>query len=291
MIKNILSQNSFWIVNKGIAREIGLEAALLLSDLVTKSEYFEANNLLEDGYFFNTSENIEQDTTLTYHKQKTALKLLEGLGLIEISLVGVPAKLHFKIFENKILNFLNTGIQKSSILYNKNKPIRTKNKNKTSESKNSVETFFDINEPEKEKKKIPAKKKKTDPLFQPFRQTFEEYYKRITKAEYYWQVKDSVATNRLIQKIRHAYATAKNPVENPTEEQMLNGFRHILEKAANDKWICGNFETSIIDSKFNNLKSLNNGTRTEKDRELFGGIIEGIIAEHKLSSSDFAGTI
>ena len=142
----------------------------------------------------------------------------------------------------------------------------------------------DLEEPikqKKEKEKVTAKKKKkTDPLFQPFRKLFEAEYTRLTGTEYYWSVKDSVAINRLIQKIRYAYKTAKEkPVENPTPEQMENGFAHILRRAAKDKWMSANFETTIIDSKFNNLKNIRNGTSVEKDRELFKGVIEGFITD------------
>jgi len=121
-MSNILSQNAFWIINKDIAREIGLDATLLLSDLITKEEYFNTPN----RWFFNTSQNIETDTTLSYHKQKIALKILIDREFIETRLIGVPAKLYFKTFENKISNFLNTSILKSRELFNKNK----ENKNK-----------------------------------------------------------------------------------------------------------------------------------------------------------------
>lgn len=112
MIGKILGNGAFWIVNKYIAKATSIEAALMLADLADKAEYF--NNRGEttaDGFFYNTADDIADNTGLTYHLQKKALKLLKDAGFIETKLKGVPAKLHFKIVENKILNFLNTGIK------------------------------------------------------------------------------------------------------------------------------------------------------------------------------------
>ncbi len=113
-MRNILSQNAFWIVNKEMAKKVGLDAALLLSDLVTKQEYF-----IEE-WFFNTADNIKEDTTLSYYQQKKEIKILVDKGFIETKLVGVPPRLNFKILENQILSFLNIDIRKTEDIYNKN---------------------------------------------------------------------------------------------------------------------------------------------------------------------------
>lgn len=133
MIGKILGHTAYWMVNKTIARVTSIEAALLLADLADKELYFNTREEVDnDGYFFNTADNIKRDTTLTYHSQKKALKLLMEVGFIETKLKGVPAKLHFKIVENKILKFLNTGIENTSKLELEN--FNT-NKNKTNNNK------------------------------------------------------------------------------------------------------------------------------------------------------------
>jgi hypothetical protein len=103
-IKQLFSQNAHWQLNKEFARKYGLETALLLSDLVDKWIYFDCQE-----YFFNTSDNIEQDTTLSYRKQKKALDILIKNNFIETKLQGVPATLHFKINEKEILNIFLKG--------------------------------------------------------------------------------------------------------------------------------------------------------------------------------------
>ena len=121
MLKNILSQNSYWVINKTMTKRIGLEITLLLSDLITKEEYFEKKNqLVEDEWFFNTSENIEEDTTLSYHKQRIHIKKLEELGFIETKRMGLPAKQYFKISKDIILLFLKQDLKEFKNLSLKN---------------------------------------------------------------------------------------------------------------------------------------------------------------------------
>jgi len=134
-MKNLLSSTAFVIVNKRLATRVGLKEAILLADLISKEQYFIDNGTMNNGWFFNTAKNIEKDTTLSRHKQSLAIKTLVKKGFIKTKLMGVPATLHFKIIENKILNFLNTSIKDIEIQgikklkTNNNKEIIINNKN------------------------------------------------------------------------------------------------------------------------------------------------------------------
>ena len=132
-MKHLLSSSAFLIVNKELARQVGLKGAVLLADLISKEEYFIANGMT-DGWFFNTAKNIEKDTCLTSHQQRKAIKKLKDLGILETKVVGIPAKQHFKIIENKLLSYFNTSCEESAELVvkktqtiNKNKEIRITN--------------------------------------------------------------------------------------------------------------------------------------------------------------------
>ena len=133
-MKHLLSSSAYLVVNKRLARQVGLKAVVLLADLISKENYFIQNGTIKEGWFFNTSKNIERDTTLTNYQQKKAIKKLEEIGFIETSLKGMPATLHFKILENKILTYLNTSFKETSkqdlkkLETNKNKEIRITNK-------------------------------------------------------------------------------------------------------------------------------------------------------------------
>ena len=133
-MKHLLSSSAYLVVNKRLARQVGLKAVVLLADLISKENYFIIKGTIKEGWFFNTSKNIELDTTLTNYQQKKAIKKLEKIGFIETSLKGMPATVHFKILENKIISYLNTSFKETSkqdlkkLETNKNKEIRITNK-------------------------------------------------------------------------------------------------------------------------------------------------------------------
>ena len=140
-MKSLLASSSFFIVNKNLLYLLGLDASIVLSDLVQKRAYFEQAHQEKGGFFYNTNESISCSTTLSYYQIKQALNILQEKGLVEVKLKGIPAKNHFKIFDNKILKHLNTCNEKIVIQdcenfnVNKNKEVRIKNNNKSSSRK------------------------------------------------------------------------------------------------------------------------------------------------------------
>ena len=134
-MKHLLSSSAFLIVNKKLAKQVGLKGAVLLADLISKEEYFIANGMT-DGWFFNTAKNIEDDTCLTSHQQRKAIKSLKELGIIETKVVGIPAKQHFKIIENKLLSYFNTSCEESAKLVVKKTQTINKNNNNNNNNNN-----------------------------------------------------------------------------------------------------------------------------------------------------------
>ena len=134
-MKHLLSSTAFLIVNKELAKQVGLKAAVLLADLISKEEYFISKGMT-DGWFFNTAKNIEDDTSLTSHQQRKAIKNLKDLGVIETKVVGIPAKQHFKIIENKLLSYFNTSFEESVKQVVKKTQTINKNNNKNNNNNN-----------------------------------------------------------------------------------------------------------------------------------------------------------
>tara|TARA_R100000900_G_scaffold22450_1_gene18106 strand:+ start:865 stop:1500 length:636 start_codon:yes stop_codon:yes gene_type:complete len=126
-MKHLLSSTAFLVLNKDLARQIGLKEAVLLADLISKEEYFIANGMT-DGWFFNTEANIERDTTLTAYQQRKVLKSLKKLGILETKRKGIPAKQYFKINEEQVVKFLNNKSATKPTTINKNKKITINNK-------------------------------------------------------------------------------------------------------------------------------------------------------------------
>jgi len=153
-MKHLLSSTAYLVVNKQLARQVGLKAVVLLADLISKENYFIENGTIKDGWFFNTSKNIERDTTLTNYQQKKAIKKLEKIGFIQTELKGMPATLHFKILENKISTYLKTSFKETSkqdlkkLKTNKNKEIIiTNNISYTKRLENFYEEVFSLDYP------------------------------------------------------------------------------------------------------------------------------------------------
>ena len=126
-MKHLLSSSAFIVLNKELARQVGLKEAILLADLISKEEYFIANGMT-DGWFFNTEANIEKDTTLTPYQQRKCLKTLKTNLVLETKRKGIPAKQYFKINEQQVIKLLNNLSATNLTSINKNKEIRIINK-------------------------------------------------------------------------------------------------------------------------------------------------------------------
>ena len=126
-MKHLLSSTVLLVLNKELARQVGLKEAVLLADLISKEEYFIANGMT-DGWFFNTEANIEKDTTLTAYQQRKCLKTLKKAELIEVKRKGIPAKQYFKINEQLVVKLLNNLSATNFTSINKNKVITIHNK-------------------------------------------------------------------------------------------------------------------------------------------------------------------
>ena len=66
--------------------------------LISEHNYYKSKGTLTDGkYFYSTVEHIQEETTLSKHEQLKCIQALIKLNIITVSLMGIPAKRHFKI--------------------------------------------------------------------------------------------------------------------------------------------------------------------------------------------------
>lgn len=106
-IISIISRKSYITVNKTLMKEYGLMEAVLLGELAGEYEYWAANGgLTDDGYFFSTIENVQEETTLTVKQQRKAIDSLKKRGVLDVRVKGQPSKRYFKINESAIYNLL-----------------------------------------------------------------------------------------------------------------------------------------------------------------------------------------
>ncbi len=197
-ILSILSNDNFITVNKTIAAEVGLEAAVILGELASEYVYWSRCNGLEDGYFYSTIENLEKKTFLSGHNQRIALSILQEKGWIEVSKKGLPAKRYIKIFDDKIMDFFND--KSSKILTTGDEKIEQQeieifNTNKNIEKKNIEKEYKDIYD-------VPQKKTRFVPP------TLEEVQ------EYCWERQNNVDPQKFIDHYSsNGWKVGRNPMK------------------------------------------------------------------------------
>jgi hypothetical protein len=274
IIKQIFGQNSHWQINKDFARKFGIETTLLLSDLIDKWVYFECPE-----WFYNTSENIETDTTLSRHQQDKAFKVLIENDFLQIDVRGLPAKKHFKVLENNILEFYKTNLlnvskpvcKKSANLIDKK--LQTFNKNKENKNKeNNIfgDTTDSSNDSvlwQEENNQIPPNPKPDLPPKTPNKERKTPNTVHHKCVDFYctefrpigwgkFTSKDGAKVKTLIEKITKTLIDYK--IE-PTDETILEKFKSLMLNLPD---FYKNQDLSTIDSKyhviFNELKSKGN---------------------------------
>jgi len=108
----LLRSDSSIIVNKALSHALGLKAAVLLGEIISRYFYFEERGkLTEDGLFFNTIGDLQAGTSLTRYEQTSAIKVLEKEGLIKTHKRGLPRKRYFEltITDKKISDLMAKG--------------------------------------------------------------------------------------------------------------------------------------------------------------------------------------
>ena len=110
----LISSSNFIVVNKSLAREIGLIESVVLGELASEYDHWKATGNLDDGYFYSTVDNLSDNTTLSKYQQRAALDNLKEKGIIEVTVKGLPAKRYIKINEEQVEKLLNNKLSKNS---------------------------------------------------------------------------------------------------------------------------------------------------------------------------------
>jgi len=96
IIYELLRSDGSITTNKNLIRAIGLQEAVLYSELLSRYFYFKDKGQLQaDGSFFNVSEDLQDGTGLSEKQQRSLIKKLKLLGLINVKVKGLPARRYF----------------------------------------------------------------------------------------------------------------------------------------------------------------------------------------------------
>ena len=102
----MVSANHFIKLNKTLLSVFGIEATLYLTTLISKEDYFSAKKQLNNGFFWNTQNDIESSCFLSPNEQSKALKILKAKNIIDVKKVGIPARNFFKINHENLFKIL-----------------------------------------------------------------------------------------------------------------------------------------------------------------------------------------
>lgn len=103
----LFSVHGFIPVSKILFARYDLECAVLLSELANEYVYHKSKNTLtDDGYFYSTIPNVEQNTNLSGDRQRRCIAILEEDGVISCKRQGLPARRFIKINEERLTELI-----------------------------------------------------------------------------------------------------------------------------------------------------------------------------------------
>ena len=108
--KKLLTQfasNNYGLYNKTLAKKIGLHESIFLGEIISEYDYWNRMySLTDDGYFYSTVENVMESTTLSDYQQRSIIKHLVELKILNVRVAGMPAKRYFRINEEQFYAML-----------------------------------------------------------------------------------------------------------------------------------------------------------------------------------------
>ncbi|MGL4412506.1 MAG: hypothetical protein ACRCTF_10400 [Bacteroidales bacterium] len=100
--KDLLGTGGFLMVNKALVRLLSFDASILIAVFADCQE-------LHGEEFYQTTDQILHFTYgyMGEKKQRTAIKLLEESGCIEVTWKGMPKRRWLKLNEERIMEMIN----------------------------------------------------------------------------------------------------------------------------------------------------------------------------------------
>lgn len=108
MLKKLLSQSSYWIINKDLSYKLGFEPTLLLTHLIDCADML-------DQPFYQQRDRILNSLGWSEHQYRKSVKTLKDYNLIDTQIKGIPPKNYWTINERELLQFINQDAQDKSV--------------------------------------------------------------------------------------------------------------------------------------------------------------------------------
>lgn len=148
---DILAHDNYISVNRTLIKAIGLSGAVLIGELLSEARYYVSENLIDDGWFYTTVENVTERCGLSKHQQSEAMKDLLEVGLVEVEYRGIPRKRYVRVDAVRTIDLINQ--QRVSDKWAKSSPTSGQKVSQQEGEKS------DINKPNKNPNKNPEEKR------------------------------------------------------------------------------------------------------------------------------------
>ena len=102
-LKQLIGSQSYWVVNKRLANEIGLHETILLQHLIDLADSF----FKQGKPFYQQQSRLAKDLPLSEHQIRKATKVLVDKEFITAKRSGIPPKYHYGICEDNLYKFFN----------------------------------------------------------------------------------------------------------------------------------------------------------------------------------------
>lgn len=141
-ISKLLAVDGYIVVNKELIKQLGLHEAIIIGELCSEYNYWDAHEKLKNDMFYSTRENIEKNTGLNEHYQRKAFATLQEYEVIKIEKKGLPAVNYYKINFDKLFSLLTTSAPRDEGLVVKTMDL---NNNTNNNKDNKLFISKDIN--------------------------------------------------------------------------------------------------------------------------------------------------
>lgn len=118
VIEEVLTADAFITVNKKLIQIFGLEAAVLIGELLYREALYKQNQKNWDGWFYFTETERRRVTGITQNKQKVIIETLKQAKILETIKKGNPGRIYFRINKKQIFKILSGAVTAFQVFEN-----------------------------------------------------------------------------------------------------------------------------------------------------------------------------
>ena len=107
LLFSFIKQEAYFTVNYKLVKHIGLNPSIFFGEICNEFKYYyEKNLLINDDWFFATTDKIQSKIGFSKFLQSNCIKILQDCKILEMKIMGIPAKKHFKINGTELIDLM-----------------------------------------------------------------------------------------------------------------------------------------------------------------------------------------